>query len=78
MPGMHGPSATKEQLDKVLIPKEDGGILTRKGVVDFTIGKGVAPGVFVVAESAMPASSSAWTISISARVRITPSSAPII
>ena len=48
--GMHGPSATKEQLNKVLIPKEDGGVLSRKGVVDFSIGKGVAPGVFVVAE----------------------------
>ncbi len=50
VPGMHGPSATKEQLNKVLIPKEDGGLLSRKGVVDFSIGKGVAPGVFVVAE----------------------------
>jgi predicted homoserine dehydrogenase-like protein len=48
--GMHGPSATREQLSKILIPKEDGGVLSRKGVVDFSIGKGVAPGVFVVAE----------------------------
>ena len=31
---------------KVLIPQEDGGILNKKGVVDYTIGKGVAPGVF--------------------------------
>jgi predicted homoserine dehydrogenase-like protein len=50
VPGMHGPSATKEQLSKILVPKEDGGVLSRKGVVDFSIGKGVAPGVFVVAE----------------------------
>jgi predicted homoserine dehydrogenase-like protein len=50
VPGMHGPSATKEQLNKILVPKEDGGVLSRKGVVDFSIGKGVAPGVFVVAE----------------------------
>ncbi len=32
----------------------DGGILTRKGVVDYTVGKDVAPGVFVVAEMAHP------------------------
>ncbi len=50
VPGMHGPSATKEQLSKVLVPKEHGGVLSRTGVVDFSIGKGVAPGVFVVAE----------------------------
>jgi predicted homoserine dehydrogenase-like protein len=50
VPGMHGPSATKEQLSTILVPKEDGGVLSRKGVVDFSIGKGVAPGVFVVAE----------------------------
>jgi predicted homoserine dehydrogenase-like protein len=48
--GMHGPSATKEQLNKILVPKADGGVLSRKGVVDFSVGKGVAPGVFVVAE----------------------------
>jgi predicted homoserine dehydrogenase-like protein len=38
----------------VLCPVADGGILSRKGVVDYTIGKGVAPGVFVVAELAHP------------------------
>ncbi len=54
VPGMHGPSASLEDLHKVLCPKQDGGILTRKGVVDYTIGKGVAPGVFVVAEMAHP------------------------
>ncbi len=54
VPGMHGPSATKEQLSKILVPKEDGGVLSRKGVVDFSIGKGVAPGVFVVAEMRHP------------------------
>jgi predicted homoserine dehydrogenase-like protein len=53
-PGMHGPAATLDQLEKVLCPKEDGGILSRKGVVDFSIGKGVAPGVFVIAEMAHP------------------------
>ena len=54
VPGMHGPSAGLDELHKILCPKEDGGVLTRKGVVDYTIGKGVAPGVFVVAEMAHP------------------------
>lgn len=54
VPGMHGPNASLEDLHKVLCPREDGGVLTRKGVVDYTIGQGVAPGVFVVAEMAHP------------------------
>lgn len=52
--GMHGPEATLENLHTILCPRADGGILGRKGVVDYTIGKGVAPGVFVVAELAHP------------------------
>lgn len=52
--GMHGPAASIDQLASVLIPEQDGGILSRKGVVDFSIGKGVAPGVFVVAEMSHP------------------------
>jgi predicted homoserine dehydrogenase-like protein len=52
--GMHGPSATITELEHVLCPKADGGILSRKGVVDFSVGKGVAPGVFVIAEMAHP------------------------
>ena len=39
---------------KVLIPTKDGGILSKKGVVDYTIGKGVAPGVFVIVEATHP------------------------
>ena len=54
VPGMHGPEATLDNLHTILCPKEDGGILSRKGVVDYTIGQGVAPGVFVVAELAHP------------------------
>ena len=54
IPGMHGPEATLETLEKVLVPKADGGLLSRKGVVDYTVGKGVAPGVFVVAEMDHP------------------------
>ncbi|WP_119271870.1 NAD(P)H-dependent oxidoreductase [Taklimakanibacter deserti] len=53
-PGMHGPQATLPELEKVLVPKQDGGVLSRKGVVDYSIGKGVAPGVFVIAEMAHP------------------------
>jgi predicted homoserine dehydrogenase-like protein len=52
--GMHGPAATLDQLENVLCPIADGGLLSRKGVVDYSIGKGVAPGVFVVVELAHP------------------------
>ena len=52
--GMHGPSAQLADLHKVLCPVRDGGILSRKGVVDFTVAKGVAPGVFVIAEMSHP------------------------
>ncbi len=54
VPGMHGPSADRDSLAKVLVPREDGGILTKKGVVDYTVGKGVAPGVFVIVEATHP------------------------
>lgn len=53
-PGMHGPNAGRDTLAKILIPREDGGVLSRKGVVDYTIGKGVAPGVFVVVQATHP------------------------
>jgi predicted homoserine dehydrogenase-like protein len=53
-PGMHGPAATLPELEKVLCPKEEGGVLSRKGVVDYSIGKGVAPGVFVITEMSHP------------------------
>ena len=52
--GMHGPAATLGELSKVLVPEKDGGVLSRVGVVDYTIGKGVAPGVFVVADMSHP------------------------
>jgi len=52
--GMHGPAATRDQLSEVFRPVAEGGVLSRKGVVDFSVGKGVAPGVFVVAEMAHP------------------------
>src|SRR5690606_14830150 len=52
--GMHGPAATLDQLNKTLIPEKDGGVLSKVGVVDYSIGKGVAPGVFVVADMSHP------------------------
>ncbi|MBV9753891.1 MAG: homoserine dehydrogenase [Hyphomicrobiales bacterium] len=48
VPGMHGPAATREELAQVLATEADGGILSRTGVVDYSIGKGVAPGVFCI------------------------------
>ena len=54
-PGMHGPACSREDLNKVLVPTSHGGLLSsNEGRVDFTIGKGVAPGVFVVAEMDHP------------------------
>ncbi|PRH88565.1 homoserine dehydrogenase [Labrys okinawensis] len=49
-PGLHGPRASKEELAEVLIPVSHGGVLSKRGCVDYTIGKGVAPGVFCVVE----------------------------
>ncbi|MEZ5823560.1 MAG: homoserine dehydrogenase [Geminicoccaceae bacterium] len=50
VPGMHGPAATLDELASTLCHKDDGGVLTQKGVVDYSIGKGVAPGVFCIVE----------------------------
>jgi len=44
--GMHGPESTYDQLSNIFIPREDGGILSSKGVVDFAFG--IAPGVFTI------------------------------
>lgn len=52
--GMHGPEATSDNLGQVLCTTEDGGILSRSGCVDYTIGKGVAPGVFCVVKPRHP------------------------
>ena len=53
VPGMHGPRVDVADLNKVLIPVEDGGVLGRRGCVDYSTGK-VAPGVFVILTSADP------------------------
>lgn len=50
--GMHGPQATPQNLAEIYIPEEDGGIMSKTGVVDFGIG--VAPGVFVVFKTDHP------------------------
>lgn len=54
VPGMHGPKAGVAELAKVLVPVEDGGVLTKTGCVDYSIGKGVSPGVFVVIKAEHP------------------------
>jgi predicted homoserine dehydrogenase-like protein len=54
VPGMHGPKATREELAQVLCTSEDGGILARSGVVDYSIGKGIAPGVFCIVKPRHP------------------------
>lgn len=48
VPGMHGPAATRDELASVLCTRQDGGVLSGPGRVDYSIGKGVAPGVFCV------------------------------
>lgn len=54
-PGMHGPAAGRDELNRILIPQSAGGLLSSgEGRVDYTIGNGVAPGVFVVAEMEHP------------------------
>lgn len=50
-PGMHGPACGPDELAEVLCPQSHGGVLAREGVVDYSIGKGVAPGVFVVTKA---------------------------
>jgi predicted homoserine dehydrogenase-like protein len=50
--GMHGAKATRDTLHQVFCLESDGGVLSRKGVVDFAIG--VHPGVFVVFTTDQP------------------------
>lgn len=53
VPGMHGVDVDVPDLNKVFVPKEDGGILSRRGCVDYSTGK-VAPGVFAIITSPDP------------------------
>jgi len=50
IPGMHGPKASVAELSSTLVPKDSGGVLGSVGCVDYSVGKGVSPGVFVVAD----------------------------
>lgn len=50
--GMHGPKTTRDTLHQVFCLQTDGGVLTKKGVVDYAIG--VHPGVFVVFTTDQP------------------------
>jgi predicted homoserine dehydrogenase-like protein len=54
VPGMHGPKATVAELATTLIPIEDGGVLSKAGCVDYSIGKGVSPGIFVIVKASHP------------------------
>lgn len=51
--GMHGPDTNRDILNKTFSLKEDGGILSHLGVVDFGIGH-VAPGVFAIVRTDHP------------------------
>lgn len=44
--GMHGAKSSVDTLNQVFVPTSDGGVLSKRGVVDFAIG--VHPGVYVV------------------------------
>lgn len=50
--GMHGPTATRDNLHKVFTHKDRGGILSGTNVIDYCIG--VAPGVFCVVTGDYP------------------------
>jgi predicted homoserine dehydrogenase-like protein len=47
LPGMHGPQAQLDELSRVFVPQADGGILSKKGCVDYSTGP-IAPGVFAI------------------------------
>lgn len=47
VPGMHGPKVEVDELARTFIPKNDGGIFSGPGRVDYSTGR-IAPGVFAV------------------------------
>ncbi len=51
--GMHGPHATPDTLAQIFCPREDGGILNQRGVVDYALGD-IAPGVFLIFTTKQP------------------------
>ncbi len=50
--GGHGVTASTEELPEIFSLKEDGGILDKKGVVDYV--HGIAPGVFAIVSTDQP------------------------
>lgn len=50
--GAYGPTCSVADLPKVFVPKEDGGIFTTKGCVDYAVGP--APGVFIIITTDQP------------------------
>lgn len=53
VPNMHGPRTSVPELNQLFRLESDGGILHRKGVVDYAVGK-VAPGVFLIVSTDHP------------------------
>lgn len=51
--GMHGPKTSLKELAKVFSTRDQGGLLSRSGVVDYAIGA-ISPGVFVIATTDHP------------------------
>ena len=51
--GMHGPTTSRDALHRTFALRQDGGVLSRAGVVDYGIGR-VAPGVFLVVTTDHP------------------------
>jgi predicted homoserine dehydrogenase-like protein len=51
--GMHGPNTDRDHLNQTFATQEEGGVLSKMGVVDYAIGR-VAPGVFVVVRTDHP------------------------
>lgn len=53
IPGMHGPKVDQPELSTVFVPASDGGILQKRGCVDYSTGA-IAPGVFAIATTDEP------------------------
>lgn len=53
VPGMHGPQVDVPELNRVLIPADDGGVLGHRGCVGYSTGR-VAPGVFAIVATPDP------------------------
>lgn len=51
--GMHGPETDRDHLNQTFALNEDGGVLSKMGVVDYGVGR-VAPGVFLIVRTDHP------------------------